>query len=316
MMSQKWLCLVPLAATTSEERHMKINVPFIYEALVIMPRCRKPILLVLKETVEIEIKEVPPDSLPVAFKVGEFATHWDGSRLWSCDQKDRHGKSPDKVLASTVKHNTESGDYHYSCANDGSPFANFWRHTKDTMSSRHNIRFNGMTSQLHHPDITLKSDAIYREWVDDNRGSVLAGLQAIAEDLLICGDYIYHPAGEPRYLVVTFGMGNNHGGTAMFIEDLYNDNIPHSSYFSALDYEKACAFANTTARDRGDNKSIPVSPNCGHIIEVLIPDAVRVNPAEDHGDGCSFISSIEAGIRESGAVGGLLAMCRGISNPD
>jgi hypothetical protein len=117
---------------------------------------------------------------------------------------------------------------------------------------------------------------------------------------------------EPRYVVNTFGMGNNHGGTGMFIEKGYNSNISHTNYFSALNYDKACQYADEIALQRGDTKSIPVRTNCGNTIEVIINEVVNVNPAKDHGDGDEFINSIESGIRAGGVFGGLMAISQGL----
>lgn len=271
-------------STISKEKHMKITVPFLYEALVIKPRCRKPSLIILKDTIEVEINVVSSSDLPVAFKIGETELRWDGNHLWDYDYHTVHRKPPVKVLASTVKENTEAEGktYQYSCSGAEAPFHNFWCNMKDTMNSRHDTMYHGIQSGLKDSCAIKKEDAIFREWIDDNKDVVIENARKIAQGLLICDGYMFAPVGEPRYLICTFGLGGNHGGTGMFIEQHYNRNIPNTSYFTALEYDKACAYADSVAERRGDNKSIPVRTNCGYQIEVLVPEAVKLNPAKQH----------------------------------
>lgn len=293
---------------------MKINVPFIYEALVIKPRCRKSSLIILKDNVEVEINEVSSSDLPVAFKIGETELRWDGTRLWDYDYHSVSRKPPVKVLASTIKENTEDAGkaYPYSCSGPKAPFNNFWYDTKDCMCSRHNTQYHGMRSDLNDKYVIKKEDAVFREWIDDNKDVVIENARKIAKALLICDGYMYAPVKEPRYVICTFGLGNNHGGTGMFIDQHYNSNIPNTSYFTALEYDKACSYADSIAEQRGDNKSIPVRTNCGHQIEVLITEAVKLNPAKEHGEGCEFINGIEKGINAAGPLGYLLAISKSL----
>ena len=88
--------------------------------------------------------------------------------------------------------------------------------------------------------------------------------------------------GEPRYVVNTFGLGHNHGGTGLFVEEYYNQNIAASNYFSALDGDKAVAYANKVAERRGDTNDVGKFEK---MIEVLIPEAVTIRPEVEHGEG-------------------------------
>jgi hypothetical protein len=108
-------------------------------------------------------------------------------------------------------------------------------------------------------------------------------------------------------------MGNNHGGTGLFVSQHYNENLSKDSYFTALEYTQACEYADKTAKGRGDNKSIPVRPNGGHSIEVMIPAAVKLNPNKDHGEGSELLNSIEDGIAAAGPLGGVIVMAQQLS---
>ena len=112
-----------------------------------------------------------------------------------------------------------------------------------------------------------------------------------AEQYLLIDGHIWERAGEPRYVVNTFGLGHNHGGTGLFVEEFYNDNIPNTNYFSALDGEAAVAYATKVATRRGDTESLGKFEK---MIEVLIPEAVTIRPLQEHGEGDEFMNKIEA----------------------
>ena len=112
-----------------------------------------------------------------------------------------------------------------------------------------------------------------------------------AKGYLIIDGEVWHKAGEPRYVVNTFGLGHNHGGTGLFVDEYYNHNIPASNYFSALDGDKAVAYANKVAERRGDTNNVGKFEK---MIEVLIPEAVTIRPEAEHGEGDPFINKINA----------------------
>lgn len=110
--------------------------------------------------------------------------------------------------------------------------------------------------------------------------------------LLIDG-IVYGAASEPRYVVNTFGLGHNHGGTGMFVETYYNSNISRHRYFNALERSKAISEGKRIAKARGDSESVTsIGKYCD--IKVLIPEAVHCNPQLEHGDGDPFLNKIEA----------------------
>jgi hypothetical protein len=90
--------------------------------------------------------------------------------------------------------------------------------------------------------------------------------------LIINGD-VWTACGEPAFYVATFGLGSNHGGTAL-MHHLVDPGQPHPAYFSALDHERAEAEAIRVALARGDTKS---AQDITHRkIHVLIEDACRL----------------------------------------
>lgn len=130
-----------------------------------------------------------------------------------------------------------------------------------------------------------------------------------AEVYIVCDGVIWETCGEPMYVINTFGLGHNHGGTGFFIEYFYNDNIPAQNYFTALQREEAIAYGKKVALGRGDDKSVDGMGN-HDIIEVKMPEMVKRCPKRDHGNGDPFLSQIEGMISQSdsAAEAGLLTV--------
>ena len=134
--------------------------------------------------------------------------------------------------------------------------------------------------------------------------------KAIQEDarrFLIIDGSVWREIGEPRYCINTFGLGHNHGGTSLSVDNYYNSNIGKSRYFSALDGDLAVQKANEIAAGRGDTNDV------GHFkqrIKVLMPETVKVKPQKQHGDGDPFTNSLESIIKGAGSAmeAGLLAI--------
>ena len=124
---------------------------------------------------------------------------------------------------------------------------------------------------------------------------------------LIIDNLVWIRCGEPMYEINTFGLGHNHGGTALFVQTEYNPNIGRSRYFNALQADEAVAAMNTIAARRGDTNSVG---KYGKMIDVLIPSCVKRNPQKEHGDGDAFQNTLEKITESAGSPieAGLLAI--------
>lgn len=91
-----------------------------------------------------------------------------------------------------------------------------------------------------------------------------------ADGLLIDGVY-HRVAPEPRYVVMTFGLGGNHGGTYVSVTDYTNSNLKPEAYFGATALAEAQAYARATAAARGDTTAIGVDPS--PFLDVRLPEA-------------------------------------------
>lgn len=100
--------------------------------------------------------------------------------------------------------------------------------------------------------------------------------------LIIIDGHVWKRDSEPRYVVQTFGLGGNHGGTGLFAATSDNPNIKASAYFRVDQFEQARAYALEVAENRGDLASVPGLRAQEPDFRVLIPEAVRlvVPPAE------------------------------------
>lgn len=133
-----------------------------------------------------------------------------------------------------------------------------------------------------------------------------------AKRYLIIDGHIWQQCGEPRYVINTFGLGHNHGGTSLSVDDCYNTNISRERYFSALDGDRAVSEANRIAERRGDTNNVGKFKK---MIEVLIPEAVSIQPMKQHGEGDPFQNKLNK-ITEAApdaTTAGLLVMMAGLS---
>nr|WP_100549880.1 MULTISPECIES: hypothetical protein [unclassified Pseudomonas] len=114
--------------------------------------------------------------------------------------------------------------------------------------------------------------------VHDGKQGIADYLQGLARDWLIIDGQLCRPAGEPMYVVMTFGLSGNHGGTALLTDDHLNPNIRREAYFSLLELDQAVTHTLLVAGKRGD--TVKVSTDPGFQFQVLIPAAIQwKNPA-------------------------------------
>lgn len=89
---------------------------------------------------------------------------------------------------------------------------------------------------------------------DHDRASVLKRAKAdMAKRILVDGE-LYEKTVKPEYFILTFGLGNNHGGTGMFVE--YPARRDCGWHFPATKGAEAVAMANKIAARRGDTNDV------------------------------------------------------------
>lgn len=117
--------------------------------------------------------------------------------------------------------------------------------------------------------------------IEDNKKEICQMLRKSAKKYIYFDGKFWSVCGEPRYVINTFGLGHNHGGTGFFIEYGYNPNIPNTNYFNALQRDEAIAYGKSVALGRGDTESVDKLGKYDNI-EVVMPEIVKVNPNKQH----------------------------------
>lgn len=230
---------------------MKVTVRFSYTEDVVPPRCRKPRRTGFDDgELRVNIPETSKEMAPVAIIATRPKFSWQSGYCieyrW---YKNKLWTAVDSI-----------NDYHpkklaeIPCVIDLTKGNHWW------------------------PGISLYAgDLAHRTKFDAEKK-----IRSVMKDHLCIDGVHYRLAGEPRYVINTFGLGNNHGSTAVFVHDFYNSNIRRDSYFSLLDLDKALATATDIASQRGDTESLPMTLNGGEKFEILLPDAIRLNPKRQH----------------------------------
>lgn len=115
--------------------------------------------------------------------------------------------------------------------------------------------------------------------MDTSRSAVIGRAENDMRKYLLVDGELYVVTAEPRYCITTFGCGHNHGGTGLFCDYRYNENLSCRAYFSALDGDKAVLEANRVAEARGDTKDVG---RFKPFIVVFMPELVKVDPERQH----------------------------------
>lgn len=237
---------------------MKIRTWIKYEESFIPARCRKPRYKGCEEFVEILLKEETMSSLQLAFEVKTY----EGTEqifcylgaLWSeCTIRDICGGGEE--------------EHGYKTPLEALVW---WQ--------EHGSRYFFTDF-----DRKLRGQATDRE-------SVMRKVREDMDQYLLVDGKLFRRAREPRYCIYTFGLGHNHGGTALSVEDHYNVNISKDRYFSALQGAEAVAEANRIAAARGDTDYVG---KFSADIKVFMPELVTVNPEKQHGDGNPILKSMD-----------------------
>lgn len=253
---------------------MKIRTWIKYEESYLPPRCRKLRYKRCEEHIDVNLREVKLEDLRLAFEdnsyQGKGKIYSYKNKLWS------KVKMPNLSIIEGLNIKTPL-DYLVWC--------------NDNCSTYFFFEFD---REIH--------------GVDTSRQAVIKRVRKNMNTYLLVDGELYCTCAEPRYVVNTFGLGHNHGGTGMFCGYFYNDNIGKQNYFSALEGDKAVAYANYVAKRRGDTNDVgKFKP----FIICHMPELVKIKPNKQHGNGNKFLNDVEDMICNTDNImeAGLLAMC-------
>lgn len=241
---------------------MKIKTWIKYEESYLPPRCRKLRYRECEDYIDVELKEVNSNELQLAFEdnsyEGKGEIYFYKGKLYTKTkfQKDSWHKDIEEKEGITIETALDSL---------------IW--CKEHCSTYFYSAF----------------DREYRA-EDTSRESIIKKAKDDMKQYILVDGELYTQSAEPRYAIITFGLGHNHGGTGMFCAYHYNSNVRKDNYFSSLQGEEAVAYANKVAANRGDTKDVgKFKP----FIICHMPELVKVKPNKQHGNGNEFLNSCE-----------------------
>ena len=226
---------------------MKVDLNIRYTGMVVPPRCRKPRPEEGVATISVNIKDVPAERAPVAFIVKEFERQRREVRLYAGklyrqiqDQRDR-SQDCESNMPLWITQRADQVNWQWRMGNMSGIFRRckspYWDYG------------------------TLKANA--------------QRVRSLAKKFIVVDGFAYELTGEPYYSVTCFGLGNNHGGTGLFVGWSYRSNKNVFGY-TPLDKNAAINSAVEIASRRGDTDDIESLRACTfYDINVLIPSAVK-----------------------------------------
>lgn len=261
---------------------MNLKVDFTYEEKYLRTsRCRKPLARTREEIYELAIKELAKAECPIAAVVHDMKSVYEGATTTA----DFEGNGEYKMFAEPYR--VHNGKFYKFCrASYGAAISTAQTELKYVIAD---IKSDLYRYSLYEKENLFSDKSVY---ISDNLSEIVDNMQARANKYISLDGELWKECGEPRYVVNTFGLGHNHGGTAMFIEEFYNSNISSKNYFNAVDRDKAITYAKETAIARGDTDSVKRIGKMENI-EVLIPEFFKVDPEKEHGEGNAFLNLLE-----------------------
>lgn len=261
---------------------MNLKVDFTYEEKYLRTsRCRKPLARTREGIYELAIKELAKAECPIAAVVHDMKSVYEGATTTA----DFEGNGEYKMFAEPYR--VHNGKFYKFCrASYGAAISTAQTELKYVIAD---IKSDLYRYSLYEKENLFSDKSVY---ISDNLSEIVDNMQARANKYISLDGELWKECGGPRYVVNTFGLGHNHGGTAMFIEEFYNSNISSKNYFNAVDRDKAITYAKETAIARGDTDSVKRIGKMENI-EVLIPEFFKVDPEKEHGEGNAFLNLLE-----------------------
>ncbi|GAH79282.1 unnamed protein product, partial [marine sediment metagenome] len=203
---------------------MYIKIPYKYTEQIIPKRCRKPRRVISHGEISLSIHEVTGEEAPVAIR---------------------------QYTKTFTEDHYEPTIIEYRWLNH-----RLW--TLHTFNRFSHGPYETQTAQQFVQDPWPMTSSHFSTSYQSQRGN-RRGLMAWARGILFIDGKRWYQAGEPRYVIMTFGLGHNHGhpGTSLSSDTYYNTNISNSRYFRIDQHDKALETAIAIAERRGDDMAIP-----------------------------------------------------------
>ncbi len=266
---------------------MKLTVDYDYrQNFLPTKRHRKVRTRIMHGKIDVNIKELSETEFPVAFIVHDMKSVYEGMRSYE--------------------------DYS-KCKNDYKMFPEEIRTYKNKLWTPIRVTYGSAISTLFEDETYImknisrhftkylydKEDFTEKSVVmNDDETEVEKSVKKYAKQFIHFDNKFYRECKEPMYVINTFGLGHNHGGTAMFIEYSYNPNISSDNYFNALQRDEAIKYGKSVALRRGDTEYVDRIGKFDNI-EAVMPEMVKANPKKEHGKGSEFMNMMESVVSSS-----------------
>ncbi len=278
---------------------MKIDVDYYYTQKFLPTKRHKKIRKrQIKDTISVSVTELTADVFPVVFIVHDMRSVQEGMASY----EDYRSDKCDFCMFSEEIRTYKGKLYKPVRITHGAAISTVF---EDKSYVIHNLEWMARRDWSVDDGNEFSENSVIK---NENKKEVRQMLRNAAKHYIYFDGKFWSVCGEPRYNITTFGLGHNHGGTGFFIEYEYNHNIPNDNYFSALQREEAIAYGKAVALARGDTESIDGMGD-DSVIDVLMPEMVKVNPKRQCGTGGEFMNVMESVIRNSSSQAEAGIMC-------
>lgn len=256
-------------------------------------RCFNERQLRMVKTTDFYINEVSSSDAPVAFEVTQY------ENIYPNANEKGYAKRPIRLYQGSLYkefvENLGHANSHFLDLDNESLKRHF------QLYPAHDTQGEAKDDSWYEVDRPLTDDSVITfDGYDETKKKMQA---SYSKKWLIINGRLYEKTDEPRYNYVGFGLGRNHGGTGFFVEYSYNGNLSKDTYFRADQTDDAYNAAIKFALKRGDTDSAKYIrdkwKNKETYIKILIPEAVKLDPQNETGDGDPFLNLIEDIIQDS-----------------
>lgn len=295
---------------------MEIKQKFEYE-ITYLPnsRCRNPRKQLLSSSTIANIREINKEEAPLAFLVTEFGEYPDTKECpvnstykhegLELPNYSRYITYPIRVYEGDLYREVVTQQFHTATSDEGQYEWQSYEFisSKDTQRLSDHVKYENHNWILE-PDRPYDADKSVL--LGDDRKEQLDIIRENFAEFLLINGRLYSRCNEPRYEIVTFGLGFNHGGTDYFVSYDYNPNLSKDAYYRADQFKLMKQAATQIELNRGDTKSVAEIKQSSTKIKVLRPDLVQCKPQTEAGEGDPFMNKLEKSVQASSSKEGAL----------
>lgn len=236
-----------------------VKVLFHYAESVTPPRCRKPRLVSRDDGVlDVEIQSLTSAQAKPAIRASgefcfrdathefEYLLHYFNGKFWSSLNLSSGGEPASQTVG----------------RDDWS-----WAQLPEVLD----LRQGGRNSSYEY--------GYHENYARKGRAEVEALIRAFAREHILIDGAPFRQVGEPSFEICTFGLGRNHGSTAV-LASRFDASRPSAEMrqFPVTNLNEAIAMAAAVAEHRGDTDSLPMQYQ-GVKYEVVLPEVISSGQA-------------------------------------